>query len=251
MEELETQHRELQKLHDMYVPAKEHKNVRRTLRKQMEKVEARINDLQEGKVTVERNAKRRCRTCFESEELCDGLCWGFWKHSQSLAQQKKDNVMSMEVEPIIDVKVGDRVTPGPDWNDMRLGSRFYLVSKKSSQNKSTTTKEEGTKCQSPSDIGLNGEDRSVLKVGTIVEIKSWGSGSNELDCVAIIWDENPHFDCAKNGGSCHGRKVCHEQRETNSNQAGKNDGIRQYDIYRWGALARNGKRMYDVRLISS
>ena len=73
-EELEKQKEGLQSLHDsLYLPAKKHKNVRKTLRKQMEKIDARVNDIKDGKAVIEQNVKRRCRTCFESDDICDGL----------------------------------------------------------------------------------------------------------------------------------------------------------------------------------
>ena len=55
------------------------KNIRRTLQKQIEKVEHRIHLLHCGKEFTNKNAPRRCRTCAKSESECNFLCWGFWK----------------------------------------------------------------------------------------------------------------------------------------------------------------------------
>ncbi|KAL7480014.1 hypothetical protein ACHAW6_007669 [Cyclotella cf. meneghiniana] len=175
-DELKIQKSELQRLHDLYVPPKEHKNVRKTLRKQIEKVLDRVNELENGSANVDLSAKRKCRTCFESDEICDGLCWGFWKHSQSHHRQQYHG----KLDPIKEVKVGDRVTPGPHWNEMRLGSKFLP---------STFTECKNAK------IGLHTSVHSklrstedTLKTGTVVQIKSWGSGGSENDCVAVLWD---------------------------------------------------------------
>ena len=154
--------------------------MRKTLRKQMNKIDTRINDILEGRAVVEPNAKRRCRTCFESNDICDGKCWGFWKISQA--------PKTMTPEPIVEVKIGDRVTIGPNWNQIRLGHK----------------------------------DARLL--GTVTNIKSWTSGGDELDCVAVKWD------------------TCHEIRRRNSPGS-----LAQSEIYRWGVVARNGQRMYDVK----
>ena len=198
VEELEKQKRELLSLHDSYyLPAKKHKNVRKTLRKQMEKIDARVNDIKMGNAVLEQNAKRRCRTCFESNDICDGRCWGFWKHSQSPHhEQGGGGGNGSTLEPIMEVKVGDRVTVGPNWNEIRLGGR--------------------------------GSQQNPVRLGTVVNIKSWASGGDELDCVAVKWD--------KSGG-------CGRRRNTSGTEE------QQSEIYRWGVVARNGQRMYDVRRV--
>lgn len=200
-EELQSQKEKLQLLHDYsYLPATKHKNVRKTLRKQMEKIDARLHDVKEGNAIVEQNARRRCRTCFESDDICDGRCWGFWKHSQSVPEQSGGNDgKKTTLEPIMEVKVGDRVTVGPNWNEIRLGSR-------------------GSQ-QDP-------------RLGTVVDIKSWASGGgDELDCVAVKWDKSSH-DCGR------------RRRNSSGTEA-------KVEIYRWGVVARNGQRMYDVsRLVT-
>eukprot|EP00804_Cyclotella_cryptica_P001299 CCRYP_017906-RA/>CCRYP_017906-RA protein AED:0.35 eAED:0.35 QI:0/-1/0/1/-1/1/1/0/717 len=226
-EELENQKSELQRLHDSYSPPKEHKNVRKTLRKQIEKVLDRLNELEIGSANVDTNARRRCRTCFESDAICDGLCWGFWKHSQSRHQQHDDD----KLHPIHEVKVGDRVTPGPNWNEMRLGSKFlpstFTDSKKA---KTGLDARVHTKLQN---------NQQVLKKGTVVQIKSWGSGGRENDCVAVLWDEFLQHGRRKKNGRVHYSEP-KDRDETLLHQA---------EIYRWGAKARNGQRMYDVKLI--
>jgi len=195
-EELEKQKRKLQSLHDSYyLPAKKHKNVRKTLRKQMEKIDARVDDIKVGNAVVEQNAKRRCRTCFESNDICDGRCWGFWKHSQS-PHHVQGGGNGSTLEPIMEAKVGDRVTVGPNWNEIRLGGR--------------------------------GSQQDPVRLGTVVNIKSWASGGDELDCVAVKWDKS--VDCGR-------------RRNTSGTEE------QQSEIYRWGVVARNGQRMYDVRRV--
>lgn len=115
----------------------------------------------------------------ETSDICDGHCFGFWKHRQiPLA-----NVL--DVEPLLPVAVGDRVGPGPHWNTLRLGVT----------------------------VDSNGLNRQ----GTVVDIKPWASEGDKNDCVAVTWDDDSH------------------------NQ--------KQEIYRWGFIARNGHRMYDVQKI--
>jgi hypothetical protein len=228
VDELQTQKVELKKLHDSYVPAKEHKNVRNTLRKQMEKVTDRINELKDGSAAVEINVVRRCRTCFETGDVCDGLCWGFWKHKQSPYQQHQND----KLEPIARVKVGNRVTPGPHWNEMRLGGKYASSCAPESKKANTCSH-----ARSQSQAQSTGRP---LKTGTVVQIKSWGSGGSEQDCVAVLWDEkSPSSRRRRNGRG--GNK------EANADEA---QMTQQAEIYRWGAVTRNGRRMYDVKLVS-
>jgi len=84
--------------------------------------------------------------------------------------------------------------------------------------------------QSTSSIIENSE------MGTVVEIKPWASGGNEMDCVAVLWDTN-NLSYRKQKGR--GKKNDSEDDVAN----------RQSVIYRWGAVARNRKRMYDVKLV--
>lgn len=97
----------------------------------------------------------------------------------------------MTPEPIVEVKIEDRVTVGPNWNQIRLGYK----------------------------------DARLL--GTVTNIKSWTSGGDDLDCVAVKWD------------------TCDEIRRRNSPGS-----LAQSEIYRWGVVARNGQRMYDVKHVS-
>jgi hypothetical protein len=79
------------------------------------------------------------------------------------------------------ISIGDLVQPGLHWNELRYGSK----------------------------VGPDGKTRR----GAVVELKSWGSGSDEIDCVAVKW-----FDTKKD----------------------------EVLIYRWGTLSRNGIRIYDL-----
>ncbi|KAL7556785.1 hypothetical protein ACA910_005226 [Epithemia clementina (nom. ined.)] len=73
--ELETQYKQLTALRDSSC----NKNVRRTLLRQLEKVQSHITKLNDGAITVNQSAPRRCRSCMEPNNVCNGLCWGFWK----------------------------------------------------------------------------------------------------------------------------------------------------------------------------
>jgi predicted sulfurtransferase len=221
IDELEKQSTELQQIRDSYEP-KEAKNVRRTLRKQIEKVRHRINELNDGSAQIETSKKRRCRTCFESVDICDGLCWGFWKHSQT--KLRHDG----KLEPIVRVNVGDRVQPGPNWNELRYGAKFKSLD--SNHFKKTKTSKENNQHESCAE----------LKAGTVVEVKSWCSGEgDECDCVAVVWDDSPSVDCSR-------RKRKRQQQSLSSEDK---TALNQTNIYRWGTLARNGRRLYDVELL--
>ena len=59
------------------------KNVRRTLTRQINKVENQIRGIESGILFVNKNAPRRCRSCQEPlGESCDGKCWGFWRKAE-------------------------------------------------------------------------------------------------------------------------------------------------------------------------
>lgn len=152
--------------------------MRRTLSRQIKKVQDQINRIARGDSEPETNAPRRCRTCMESNDICDGNCFGFWKHRQAAGANE------MDVEPQLCIAVGNRVGPGPHWNVLRLGDKV--------------------------------NSSGLSKVGTVVEIKSWASEGDENDCVAIVWD---------------------------------GEGKQIPEIYRWGFIARNRQRMYDVQKI--
>lgn len=139
-----------------YVPACDHKNVRKTLSRQIEKVSQRIQALQNSYVMVDRNAPRRCRTCMESMEICDGRCWGFWKTAQQHAGSNSTMIADI---PIRDIQIGDIVQPGPHWNELRLGKP------------------------------TNGPGDRLR--GTVMEVKTWGAGSLVRDCVVVVWQNDP------------------------------------------------------------
>eukprot|EP00980_Cylindrotheca_fusiformis_P018783 scaffold6265_cov193-Cylindrotheca_fusiformis.AAC.3 len=91
------------------------RNTKRTIRKQITKVQQRISALESGSVQVDRNAPNRCRTCREPQNICDGLCWGFWKRENETQREIDKDRLTIEV--------GQSVEPGPDWNEVRLGAR--------------------------------------------------------------------------------------------------------------------------------
>ena len=194
-DELAVQLEELMKIRDELVPPAQHKAMRRTINKQIEKVKKRIAALQIGEAKVEKDAKRRCRTCAEAEDVCDGLCWGFWKRGGRALDRKRSaqndgddagGIKKQKIEDIQPIAIGDIVEPGQAWNELRLGPKSF--------------------------------PNGARKLGRVVEIKSWGSLTDADDCVAVVWNEP------------------NERAEAT-----------QPKIYRWGALALNGERMYDVQ----
>ncbi|GAX19972.1 hypothetical protein FisN_1Lh553 [Fistulifera solaris] len=182
-EELLSQNEQLLRLRETFVPPSAHKNVRRTISRQIEKVTQRIYALDSGLASVDLNAPRRCRSCMEPLTSCDGRCWGFWKTKQTSSLKEVDISKMVKIEAI---SIGDFVQPGPTWSELRYGSR----------------------------LGPDGKTRH----GAVVELKSWGSGSDETDCVAVKW-----FDSKKD----------------------------EILIYRWGTLSRNGIRMYDLERLGN
>lgn len=164
------------------LPSSQYKNVRRTIMRQIDKIQHRIQALESGEQEVDLNAPRRCRTCTEPYTICDGRCWGFWKRQNLLGDAPIAGLSMIEA-----ISVGDIVEPGPNWNELRLGSK----------------------------VNVEGMPRR----GTVVEIKSWGSGGYDNDCVSVQW-------------------IVDEVTET-----------QQPQIYRWGVVARDGHRMYDVQKV--
>lgn len=150
----------LERARDTLVPSSAHKNQRRTISRQIEKVRDRLKEVEEGAVMVDREAPRRCRTCTQPRPLCDGKCWGFWKGAgDSLVPQGRKHNESLtpsSTSDICPIAVGDIVVPGKDWNVLRLGE----------------VKDRGGK---------------VLR-GKVVGIKSW-AGSLENDCVSVLWND--------------------------------------------------------------
>ena len=152
--ELIRQQEQLKALRDSYT----NKNVRRTLQRQLDKVHTRIQDLKTGDAQVERQALRRCRSCMETSDVCNGLCWGFWK-TQQHSQEDTDTMSPSSTQPLLPIAVGDTVKPGPHWNTLRYGSK-------------------------------NGSDGQP-RMGRVVECKSWGAGATEKDCVVAVWNDDP------------------------------------------------------------
>lgn len=181
-DELAKQHNDLIQLRESFLPAAQHKNVRRTLFRQAIKVAARMEALDTGTAVSDSDAPRRCRTCMETKYVCNGRCWGFWKTYAVNVNQERSSDHSPDP-----IAVGDLVEPGPDWNELRLGSR------------------------------VDGATGQLLQ-GAVMEIKTWGAGSAERDCVAVCWN-----------------RTLLQSRQ-------------QPLIFRWGVLALNGKRMYDLHL---
>lgn len=146
----------------IYVPAAKHKNVRRTLSRQIEKVDKHIqwmDDNQQTKGMVD--PPRRCRTCMEPSTVCDGRCWGFWKtdgtgaRTTTEVESCNEQYLPTSSNRPLPVAVGDRVQPGNEWNSIRLGNKH--------------------------------DSNGTLRSGVVVEVKSW-AGSDE-DCVAVMWDD--------------------------------------------------------------
>ena len=82
------------------------------------------------------------------------------------------------------------------------------------------------------------ESGAELKTGTVVQVKSWCSGEgDENDCVAVAWDDSPAVSCS--------RRKRKRQLQSSSDEDHATL-LSQTDIYRWGNLARNGQRVYDV-----
>jgi predicted sulfurtransferase len=70
------------------------------------------------------------------------------------------------------------------------------------------------------------KDGSIRR-GEVREVKSWAAGDNERDCVAVRWDI-----------------ACY------SKQIRKNAKPGQLQIYRWGIVAIDGQRLYDLKAVS-
>ena len=80
-EDLKAQKEQLEEFRESLSAPGDHRNVRRTLMRQIEKVATRMEKLESGEAKVVRDAPRRCRTCSKANDECDGRCWGFWKQS--------------------------------------------------------------------------------------------------------------------------------------------------------------------------
>ena len=148
LNELDAQKKELLQLRDRYVPAQSHRNVRKTISRQIEKISARMEEIASGKAGPDRSAPRHCRSCMEPNTVCDGRCWGFWKTQRASDQSK--------IASLQEIHVGAEVGPGPDWNCLKLGSKM--------------------------------DGSGKLKHGIVLEVKSWGAGGTENDCAVVQWD---------------------------------------------------------------
>jgi predicted sulfurtransferase len=179
--ELARQLDELTTIWEGLTPPSEHRNVRRTLNRQIQKVREKIETVAAGDAMPRKNALKRCRTCMETTNICDGRCFGFWKHRQV------SEVNISEIDAPLPIKVGDRVEPGPHWNPLRLGEKF--------------------------------DGKGATKKGTVQETKSWATEGDENDALVVLWS--------------------HAEAQMTKRQ-----------IYRWGFVARNGQRMYDVQKAS-
>ena len=59
---------------------KKSRNRRKTVMKQIEKIQARLTALASGEAVVQTDAPLRCRTC--ADAACRGDCWGFWAKTE-------------------------------------------------------------------------------------------------------------------------------------------------------------------------
>ncbi len=192
--ELKEQMGRLTEIHKNLLPASEHKNQRRTLSRQIEKINQQIGKLEAGILTVNREAPRRCRTCTEPNTICHGRCWGFWKTTAQPSLGLGDNckaALTEGEEDIVPIAVGDMVEPGDHWNPIRLGDKA--------------------------------DSQGDLRRGVVVAIKGW-AGDDAKDCIVVLWDDGI--------------------------PRGRNQAKVQPQIYRWGVMALDGTRMYDVRRIT-
>ena len=92
-DELQSQLEQLEGHRESLIPAGDYKNMRRTLMKQITKVNTRLKKLESGEAEVDRESPRRCRTCMKTNNECDGRCWGFWKQASTgelnIAEKRK------------------------------------------------------------------------------------------------------------------------------------------------------------------
>jgi UPF0176 protein len=78
-EQLTLQLDTLNSIYTQHAVTKGWKNKRNTLRKQMHKIQLRLDEFESGEgiqAPAVRQTANHCRTC--SEVTCDGHCWGFW-----------------------------------------------------------------------------------------------------------------------------------------------------------------------------
>lgn len=90
--ELTTQKKQLEEIwKSRLLPPGLYKNFRRTLKRQITKIDKRLEELKLGEPKADRKAPRRCRTCTKTSDECNGNCWGFWKQADTsdLGERKK------------------------------------------------------------------------------------------------------------------------------------------------------------------
>ena len=196
------------------------KNIRRTLVKQQQRVEARVAAIETGAAVADPAAPRRCRQCSNPSTVCNGYCWGIWrdvvpateapnadgalssdgnprkrKAASVLCAGEEEGEGREEMTPILPVAVGDRVF-------RRRGGERSSVG--------------GAGAEISWDSGL----------GTVVEVKRWSATSTVADAVRVTWDS------AKEGG---GR------------QAARDGTV----LCRWGVVGLQGRRIYDVEQVET
>ena len=211
--ELECQKTRLTQIHKSIPPGKQ-KNIRRTMSRQIEKISKHILRLNSGEMMVNKNAPRRCRTCMEPNSMCDGRCWGFWK-------TKRD-----ATTPMLPAAVEDPDTP--ETTKTRLPGDGDATTKKRSRPHPPLLPVQVGDLVEPGEhwntVRLGDKldvKTGMLRRGKVVEVKCW-AGGEEQDCVAVLWDD------------------------TKSPQGRNQDKI-QPQIYRWGVVALDGTRMYDLQ----
>lgn len=257
IDQLMNQCEQLNHLHNtIYSIGNEYKHIRKTITKQINKIHQRIHDIQSHHVYVNSNALRRCRTCMETNDICNGKCWGFWKTTTSTPQPSAltndddsiiNSLPSSSSLQIPNISIGDRVRPGPNWNEFKLGTQYIDSS-------TMHTVGSGAATTTISDCDISS---SSYRSGTVVDIKSWGI-QNGYD-VAVDWDinnnenddnnnlddsnDNEYNDSDNNSN----HKQCHNAKMTKKNKNSSSTIL--VCKYRWGIIASNGERMYDLKKV--
>jgi len=123
-DELKEQRTTLKALRD---DIQDQKNVRKTLSRQINKVEARIKGIQDGSLTVDKNAPRRCRSCQEPlGEKCDGKCWGFWRQADDVVSNKSTSNDSSKRRNGFDTPAVPKALRGRRAKQMREAEMEFL-----------------------------------------------------------------------------------------------------------------------------
>ena len=162
----------------------------------------------------------------EVSTICNGRCWGFWKSMPPVSDE--------EIQSIPTIAVGDIVEPGPNWNELKLGLKFRIITESKVRNNSSNQQD---------------HQAQLLLRGRVVEVKAvWSYGGAD---VAVSWDDNDNSN--NNNNNTHPDVVQgdDEKKEENGNISTEKNGpnSKKYypSIYRWGILATNGQRMYDLQ----